>query len=68
MLPGVETCRNCHAPARSEKGVLTAGARYECTECHLYHHPESASPATSAGARPGETALDLRRFLESVRD
>jgi predicted CXXCH cytochrome family protein len=42
LVPGIETCVNCHAPAKGTGGVLTRGsARYECVECHLYHRGES---------------------------
>ena len=29
LLPGIESCQKCHAPAGS--------ARFDCTECHLFH-------------------------------
>lgn len=40
MLPGIETCRRCHAPAKRDRlsGDVHGGARFDCTECHRYHH------------------------------
>jgi hypothetical protein len=38
-VPGVDTCRDCHAPLRQRSGSAFGGARYDCVSCHRYHHP-----------------------------
>jgi hypothetical protein len=38
-VPGVETCRTCHAPAK---------ARAECETCHVYHPPSAVTLLRSA--------------------
>jgi hypothetical protein len=51
LVPGVATCRRCHAPAE---------ARSECTTCHRFHpadyppRPEPRAPSTALGATRGE--------------
>lgn len=38
LLPSIETCVKCHAPASRGRG----GARADCTECHRYHNGDQA--------------------------
>jgi hypothetical protein len=33
LLPGIDNCRQCHAPG--------SPARFDCIECHRYHPQES---------------------------
>jgi hypothetical protein len=35
LIPDRDHCVKCHAPTTS---AGTAGARFNCTECHLYHN------------------------------
>lgn len=35
-LPGIASCRQCHAPASGTVG----GVRHDCTDCHGYHQIE----------------------------
>ncbi len=37
LLPGIETCRQCHTPQVA--GKETSGVRSECITCHAYHAP-----------------------------
>lgn len=39
MLPSIDSCRSCHAPA--------AGVRSDCVMCHLYHPPLEPQPSGS---------------------
>ncbi len=39
MLPSIESCRQCHAPA--------SGVRSDCVMCHLYHPPLAPPPSGS---------------------
>jgi len=34
MLPGIDSCRDCHAPVTK---MGTSGAPHECVVCHTYH-------------------------------
>jgi hypothetical protein len=38
IMPRVETCATCHAPAK--------GARADCVECHGYHDWTKAHPVS----------------------
>jgi hypothetical protein len=37
LIPGIATCVQCHAPSTSSGG----GARFDCVECHRYHHGDT---------------------------
>ncbi len=39
LLPGIETCRTCHAPPRGSGADIQGGAAYRCVFCHTYHRP-----------------------------
>jgi hypothetical protein len=50
LVPAVDTCLKCHAPQTATGG----GARFDCTECHRYHHrgtEASRAQGLGAGAR-----------------
>jgi hypothetical protein len=48
LIPGIKNCRECHTPNPTPDAVSRGlTARYDCTECHSYHH----------GKAPGRTAL-----------
>lgn len=56
LLPGVQTCRNCHASEHPSKTKVATG----CASCHSYHEAPG-TPATLRAAGPdkdsGTTAL-----------
>ena len=59
MLPQRETCVKCHAPL-TEAG--TAGARFDCVECHAYHgfdHPLGGAASPAHGAASEHTIKDF---------
>jgi hypothetical protein len=63
LVPGIANCVQCHAPQRHEGGKLVGGARFDCTECHRYHHGDAPLEGLGAGARgPGEK-LTVQQFL-----
>ena len=41
LIPGIETCRDCHRP-----GADSAESR--CFECHVYHDWTKQKPVTGA--------------------
>ncbi|MFN0019682.1 MAG: cytochrome c3 family protein [Pirellulaceae bacterium] len=48
MIPNIDNCARCHAP-RNESAA-TGGARFDCAECHRYHHaPPNEKPLRSEG-------------------
>jgi hypothetical protein len=51
MLPGIESCRACHAP-RPGRGTAAA---HECVACHRYHEP-ALPPEVRTSLTRGRTA------------
>jgi hypothetical protein len=52
MIPGRDTCIECHAPSQESSATSRGGARFDCAECHRYHTAETPS-AVSIGVPPG---------------
>lgn len=62
MLPGIETCRKCHAPLQKAAGKVRGGARFDCVECHRYHngdHPRQGVGALAQDARVEGTIVEF---------
>jgi Cytochrome c7 and related cytochrome c len=39
MLPDIKKCQECHSPKPTDEAVKNGWrAKYDCTECHNYHH------------------------------
>ena len=49
LVPGRDVCLKCHGPAAQNDGVVTGGARFDCVECHRYHH--RAAPLLGNGVQ-----------------
>ena len=64
LLPGIESCRTCHAPAsRSATGEMTGGVRHDCAECHKYHNGDHPLQGRGALAEMGSEPRTLTEFL-----
>jgi Cytochrome c7 and related cytochrome c len=37
MIPGRDTCIECHGPPQESSATSRGGARFDCAECHRYH-------------------------------
>jgi len=48
LLPGIETCRTCHAPRSSTAAGMIGGTDHQCVLCHSYHRPPP-SPTLDGG-------------------
>lgn len=48
LIPDRDTCVNCHAPVTNQG---TPGARFNCTECHLYHNGDHGGQGLGAAKR-----------------
>ena len=63
-LPGIATCRTCHAPARSDgDGRSVAGVRHGCTDCHTYHHADRTLQGLGSPHRDPVTRRTLEELL-----
>lgn len=68
LLPGVENCRECHRPARTEGALTVGGVRHDCTECHRYHHGDSPLQGLGAQALDPKTPMGIKKFLQGAQD
>jgi hypothetical protein len=62
LLPGIENCRTCHAPAARVDGKKRGGVRYDCVTCHRYHHgdvPDAGLGAAARGVRERRTMQEV---------
>jgi len=43
LLPGIETCRACHAPRTGRGESAAGGVSTECALCHTFHRPPTGN-------------------------
>jgi predicted CXXCH cytochrome family protein len=55
LIPKREKCLECHAPTTN---FGTPGARFSCTECHLYHNGDNNLQGVGAAKRNPKEAHD----------
>jgi predicted CXXCH cytochrome family protein len=60
LIPDRDNCVQCHAPTTK---AGTPGARFNCTECHLYHNGDHGVQGVGAGKRNPEKGRDIESFL-----
>jgi hypothetical protein len=64
LLPGIDNCKQCHAPSRTEKDIAVGGVRHDCAECHAYHNGDNPLQGLGAAARdPEPRKIDIEGFL-----
>ncbi|MFN4258369.1 MAG: hypothetical protein ACK4RK_03675 [Gemmataceae bacterium] len=66
LIPNLDNCVQCHAPAHQVNGVPRGGARFDCTACHDYHHrdkPAYLLQGIGADARNPHPLLDLTDYF-----
>jgi hypothetical protein len=63
-IPGRQICLQCHSPPSGSGADATGGARFDCVECHRYHHGDSPwhGPGDSAGA-PAKR-VSVKEFID----
>src|SRR5262249_4485583 len=62
LIPNMANCVQCHAPA-SRWWKASGGVRYDCAECHRYHHLDGTGPWESIGAAARD-ATEKRTILQ----
>jgi hypothetical protein len=62
LLPGKKICAECHAPQTKSAGVTRGGARFDCVECHRYHHADT-SAALLQGKGAAARGVDMQNRL-----
>jgi hypothetical protein len=63
LVPGISNCVQCHAPQRHEGDKLVGGARFDCSECHRYHHGDAPLQGLGAAARGPREKMTVQQFL-----
>ena len=63
LLPGIDTCVECHSPQAFRDGKIRGGARFDCTECHRYHHGDNPLQGIGAAQRAVNIPRDIEQFL-----
>ncbi len=65
LMPGIDTCLECHSPRQGSGDKVSGGARMDCVECHQYHHgtKEGSLQGIGAAARAPKETMDLKQFL-----
>ncbi|MBY0524357.1 MAG: hypothetical protein K2R98_13205 [Gemmataceae bacterium] len=63
MLPGIANCVQCHAPESHWGGKRLGGPRFDCTECHSYHHGDEPLQGIGAAARGAKRKMTVQQFL-----
>lgn len=53
LLPGIETCRECHAGADARLPMVAS----DCVQCHAFHRPEFGPLRERAAHAPARAAL-----------
>jgi hypothetical protein len=70
QIAGIETCKKCHAPARTAPGdgLAGAGVKHGCTDCHRYHDGDHPLQGRGATSRDPVRPLTLDEFLKGKPD
>jgi hypothetical protein len=63
LLPGIETCAQCHGPAEVRGGLARGGAGSNCTECHKYHNGDRPLEGKGSSARGVADRQTIQDFL-----
>ncbi len=62
MIPGRDTCIECHSPPGRASASSLGGARFDCVECHRFHRAE-APRSGAVDAKPQADAGASQHFL-----
>ncbi len=72
LLPAIDNCVQCHAPAKEQGGwfgsarASTGGASFDCTECHRYHNGDRTSQGAGASAQDATVERSIADFLQGT--
>src|SRR5262249_20259383 len=63
LLPGIDTCVKCHAPAGNQTATGGGGASTACALCHRYHNGNQPGEGRGAPARRGKLEMTIDELL-----
>jgi len=68
MIEGIENCRQCHSPSpKQEYADKGQTGRFDCAECHTYHHGNPRASDQRSGRVDPREADRLEAWLRSPR-
>jgi hypothetical protein len=69
LIPGMDNCVKCHAPRSGSGAQARGGARFDCVECHRYHHGDEPLHGRGSSHRGlgGQKAMTVQDFLGGSR-
>ncbi len=69
LIPGIDNCLQCHAPRRGSGAQARGGARFDCVECHRYHHGDQPLHGLGSLQRGlgGKQGMSVQEFLSGSR-
>ena len=65
MIPKVDNCKSCHAPAATFGH--SGGVRHDCAECHRYHNGDRPLQGLGAARRDPIDPLTLSDWLKGKK-
>ncbi len=73
LIPAIDNCVQCHAPARGRGGLFGLAkpenlsvASSDCTECHRYHDGDRPHQGFGTPARDGTAERTIAEFLRGA--
>ncbi|MCI0460753.1 MAG: cytochrome c3 family protein [Gemmataceae bacterium] len=65
LIPGMDNCLQCHAPRTGSGAQARGGARFDCVECHRYHHGDQPLHGLGSIHRGlgGKQGMTVQEFL-----
>jgi Class III cytochrome C family len=73
LVPGIDNCRQCHAPSQRIEinGTVETrgGVRHDCVDCHRYHNGDFSLQGIGSPHRdpPADRRLETGEFLRGSR-
>jgi hypothetical protein len=63
-IPGRQLCLQCHSPPQGSGTDVTGGARFDCVECHRYHHGDSPWHGSGDSAAGVSREVTVKEFID----
>ncbi len=66
LVPGIENCRECHAPRKQTANGPVGGVRHDCVECHGYHNADHPLQGPGGAGRDPKDKRTISDFLRGA--
>ena len=66
FLPDRKLCLECHSPPQNSGTTATGGARFDCIECHRYHHGNSPWHGLGDPERGAAQRVTVPEFIQGA--